>query len=151
MASERSLRRRAAADVPAGAEPLARWRTDALPPTPSPGWTGEGARDTGHVHGARERWLRQSGTDALSRSGLEVESEDEPVFKKEVKLSFPVPDFSKGTGDVPAKPEDAFFYVFRRVEGPAGADGKPTVLFETIDEAVLACTTEKPSWTSAEK
>src|SRR4029078_1383941 len=61
-------------------------------------------------------------------SGLKVDAPDKPAFNKEVKLAFPLPD------GLPAKPTDAFFYVYRRGEGPNGR-----ALFETVDHAFIEC------------
>ena len=55
--------------------------------------------------------------------GLKIESHDEPTFKKEVDLVFPKP--------VDA-PDDAFYYVYRRLVGPNGE-----VAFEVIDHAFV--------------
>ena len=84
-------------------------------------------------------------------SGLAVSSPDKPTLSKEAKLVFPLPDFTKGTGEQPTKPEDAFFYVFRRLEGPPGDDGKPTVYFETIDYATVVCPEGKATCAPEEK
>lgn len=52
-----------------------------------------------------------------------IRSSEQPEFKKEIDLVFPVPDGAT---------EDAFFYVYRRLEGPGGKIG-----FETLDHAFI--------------
>jgi hypothetical protein len=66
-------------------------------------------------------------------SGIKIESADQPVFKKEVKLAFPLPDFTTVPPDQqPAQPQDAFYYVYRKIDRP---DGK--VAFQTLDWATV--------------
>ena len=92
--------------------------------------------------------------------GLEITSEDTPTFKKPIDLAFPLPDFTAVPEEdrPPAdKPEDAYYYVVRRVEGPC-ADGTDTcdvserkVLFETIDHAFVECPDEQETCEASEK
>jgi hypothetical protein len=49
------------------------------------------------------------------------------------------------------KPEDAYYYIVRRVEGPADAEGHPQVLFQTIDHAFLECPPGKTTCEAGEK
>ncbi len=62
---------------------------------------------------------------------LKIETSNAPAFRKEVKLAFPLPDFSKGAV-VPDNPESAFYYAYRRLQGPGDQ-----YLFETLDEAFV--------------
>jgi hypothetical protein len=75
-------------------------------------------------------------------SVLKVESLDQPTFKKEVDLVFPVPDFTKSGGPQPAKPQDAYYYVHKKVESK-DASGSPIVLFQVVDEAAVEGEGEK--------
>jgi hypothetical protein len=75
---------------------------------------------------------------AHTGSALKITSEDKPTFKKAVDLAFPLPDFaSVPESERPPKPEDAFFYVYRRLELPPAPDGTPRAAFETIDHAFI--------------
>jgi RHS repeat-associated protein len=68
-------------------------------------------------------------------TGLRIESQDKPTFKKEVKLSFPLPDFSDPNVPVaerPPTPQDAFYYVVKKIKGPDGQ-----VLWESVDHAFV--------------
>jgi hypothetical protein len=56
-------------------------------------------------------------------SGLHVDAPDEPTFKQEVKLAFPVP---------PNAPSNAFYYVYRRLKDQNG-----NTYFETVDHAFV--------------
>ncbi len=60
--------------------------------------------------------------------GLRMVSSEIPTFKKPLTLAFPVPT------NLPAgaKPEDAFYYVYRRLQGPNGQ-----AAFETVDHAFV--------------
>jgi RHS repeat-associated protein len=82
-------------------------------------------------------------------SGLKIESAQKPAFRKEVDLAFPLPDFQacRDSGDCTAPPEgqetDAFYYVYRRIEGPC-PNGAPTcpagqrrILYQTLDQAFI--------------
>ncbi len=92
--------------------------------------------------------------------GLKLTSKDEPTFKKPIDLVFPLPDFTKaaeGERPPPDKPEDAYYYVVRRVEGPC-ADGSDTcapgerrVVFQTIDHAFVECPNAQASCEASEK
>ncbi len=72
-------------------------------------------------------------------SVLRLEASEGTRLEKEADLVFPLPDFTAvPEADRPTKPEDAFYYVHRRVE--RCADGSttcpdPIVIFEVIDEA----------------
>lgn len=59
-------------------------------------------------------------------SGIKIGSTSETHFKKEVDLAFPIP------AGAPANPSDAFYYVYRRIQGPNGE-----VFFETLDNAFV--------------
>jgi hypothetical protein len=86
--------------------------------------------------------------------GLQITSNDKPAFKKEVDLVFPLPDFTtvpEAQRPPAGKPEDAYYYVVRRVEGPADAEGHPQVLFQTIDHAFLECPPGKTTCEAGEK
>ena len=66
-------------------------------------------------------------------SALKIEAGAATSFKKEIDLAFPLPDFTKvPEGSRPPKPEDAFYYVYRRVERPGGI-----VVFEVVDHAFI--------------
>lgn len=65
-------------------------------------------------------------------SGIKIGSTSETHFKKEVDLAFPLP------AGVPANPSDAYYYIYRRIEGPNGE-----VLFETVDNAFVEGAGEK--------
>jgi hypothetical protein len=68
-------------------------------------------------------------------SGLRVDAPSKPSFKKEVDLVFPMPsDVLSATAAEGKTAADAFFYVYRRVEGPNGA-----VFFQTLDYAQVEC------------
>ncbi len=69
-----------------------------------------------------------AGGDPLATVGaaLKISSPDQPTFKKEVKLAFPLPE------GLPTKPEDAFFYVYRKIELPNGR-----VAFQALDHAFV--------------
>ena len=92
--------------------------------------------------------------------GIKITSKDEPSFTKPVDLAFPLPDFTKApeAERPPAgKPEDAYYYVVRRLEGPC-ADGSDTcaaadrkVLFQTIDHAFAECPEGKTTCEASEK
>jgi hypothetical protein len=56
-------------------------------------------------------------------SGLRIESQDKPTFNKEIKLAFPKPSDA---------PDGAFYYVYRRLQGPDGG-----VIYETLDHAFV--------------
>ncbi len=72
---------------------------------------------------------------------LRLEASEGTRLEKEADLVFPLPDFSAvPEAERPTKPEDAFYYIHRRVE--RCADGSTTcapenriVVFEVIDEA----------------
>ncbi len=96
--------------------------------------------------------------DAHVASGLKIESADKPLFRKEVDLAFPVPDFSTLPADQqPATAEDAFYYVYRRLEGPCPngqttcADSERLVFFDVVDHAFLGCPAGKTECTPEEK
>ncbi len=55
--------------------------------------------------------------------GLTITSPEKPNFNQEVRLAFPKPTDA---------PDGAFYYVYRRLTGPAGE-----TIFETIDEAFV--------------
>ena len=60
--------------------------------------------------------------------GLKITSKDQPTFTKPIDLAFPLPDFTAvpEAGRPPAgKPEDAYFYVVRRLEGRARTAARP--------------------------
>ena len=92
--------------------------------------------------------------------GIRITSKDEPSFTKPIDLAFPLPDFT----EVPeaerppsGKPEDAYYYVVRRLEGPC-ADGSDTcaaadrkVLFQTIDHGFAECPEGKTTCEASEK
>jgi hypothetical protein len=59
-------------------------------------------------------------------AGIKIGSTTDAHFKKEVDLAFPIP------AGVPANPKDAFYYVYRRIDGPNGQ-----VFFETVDYATV--------------
>ena len=70
-------------------------------------------------------------------AGLKLESSAFANFKKEAKLAFPVPEAVRtATG---GKPEDAFFYVLRRLAGPCSngrqecPEAERPVAYETLD------------------
>ena len=106
------------------------------------------------------------GTDAGGKplakvaSGLRITSKDTPSFEKPIDLAFPLPDFTAAaeTERPPAEnPEDAYYYVVRRVEGPC-ADGSDTcdvserrVVFETIDHAFVECPEGQETCEASEK
>jgi hypothetical protein len=93
-------------------------------------------------------------------SGLKITSNDQPTFLKPIDLAFPVPDFADvAEGERPPadKPEDAYYYVVRRLEGPC-EDGSETcgpaerkVVFETIDHAFVECPEGKATCEAGEK
>jgi hypothetical protein len=56
-------------------------------------------------------------------SGLKIDSQDKPAFNKEIKLAFPKPADA---------PDGAFYYVYRRLQGPDGA-----FIYETLDHAFV--------------
>ncbi|HKY22786.1 MAG TPA: Ig-like domain-containing protein, partial [Vicinamibacterales bacterium] len=58
--------------------------------------------------------------------GLKVSASEATHFEKEVDLAFPVP------AGAPANPKDAFYHVYRKLQGPNGA-----VLFESVDDAFV--------------
>jgi RHS repeat-associated protein len=66
--------------------------------------------------------------EAQFSAGLRVVSPQMPTFRKPVTLVFPLP------ANLPAgaAPEDAFYYVYRRLEGPNGR-----VAFEAVDHAFV--------------
>jgi hypothetical protein len=77
-------------------------------------------------------------------SGLKIEAPSKPEFEKEVDLKFPVPaEVMTATG---GKPEEAFFYVYRRVELASGA-----VYFQNLDWAKVECPGEAASCADSEK
>jgi hypothetical protein len=68
-------------------------------------------------------------------SGIRIDAPTSPNFKKEVDLVFPMPsDVLSATAAEGKTAADAFFYVYRRVEGPNGA-----VFFQTLDYAQVEC------------
>ena len=92
--------------------------------------------------------------------GIRITSKDEPSFTKPIDLAFPLPDFTKvpeAERPPSGKPEDAYYYVVRRLEGPC-ADGSDTcaaaerkVLFQTIDHAFAECPEGKTTCEAGEK
>jgi hypothetical protein len=64
-------------------------------------------------------------------AGVRLDSPDQPTFQKEVDLAFPVPQaVIDATAAAGRTPNDAVFYVLRRLEGPDGE-----TLFQTLDYA----------------
>lgn len=63
--------------------------------------------------------------------GIKIESADKPIFKKEVRYAFPLPDFTAVSSDQrPDDPKDAYYYVSRMINLPAGETA-----FQTLDWA----------------
>lgn len=92
--------------------------------------------------------------------GLKITSKDQPSFTKPIDLAFPVPDFTavpEAQRPPADKPEEAYFYVVRRLEGPC-EDGSDTcaaedrkVLFQSIDHAFLECPGGETTCDASEK
>lgn len=72
---------------------------------------------------------------SIPGGGLKIQASDPSVtFKKEVDVAFPLPDLSALPAGTP--PEDAFYYVVRRIEAPpATQGGPPRYAYETLDHA----------------
>jgi RHS repeat-associated protein len=64
--------------------------------------------------------------DATVGSAIRIESAERPTLAREADLAFPLP------AGLPPNPRDAFFYVYRRLQGP---DGRAA--FETLDQAFV--------------
>lgn len=69
--------------------------------------------------------------DAHFGGGLKLVSSEQPSFRKEAHLVFPLPnDVGTQAQALGLTPADAFYYVYRRIAGPNGQ-----TLYETIDYA----------------
>ena len=89
--------------------------------------------DAGGARGGKSGTRRcRTSPGRRSGSGIKIEAPTQPTFQKEVDLAFPVP--AEALAATGGKPEDAFFYVYRRVETASGA-----VFFQNLDWAKVEC------------
>src|SRR6185436_14731313 len=85
--------------------------------------------------------------EAFFGSGLTIQADRETHFKKEIDLAFPLPNFADAPADKrPPRPEDAFYHLYRRLEGPNGS-----VMFEVIDTGKVECPNGATSCPDADK